>query len=251
MTTEQPEALRLENIRIDGGTQPRVEIDQKVVADYADLYANGVNLPPVTVFFDGTSHWLADGFHRYWATKKIDCEVIFADVHQGTQRDAILYSAGANAAHGLRRSNADKHRAVMMLLEDEEWSQWSDREIARRCGVVHRTVSDARRSLTGENRQSESSDRKYIHNKSGKPARMNTSKIGRSSTSKRRKPKPGEIAPNARKPVRGIERLRPKTAIEIPHDPQRACRTIVSALGYDFARALASELSTYLEGASS
>ncbi|MGT2479599.1 hypothetical protein ACU4GR_13540 [Methylobacterium oryzae CBMB20] len=32
------------------------------------------------------------------------------EVRQGGLRDAILHSAGANAAHGLRRTNADKRR---------------------------------------------------------------------------------------------------------------------------------------------
>ena len=123
MTTET-QNLTLDQIRIDGGTQPRVAIDEHIVAEYADLYANGVNLPPVTVFFDGATYWLADGFHRYWANKRIDCEYVFADIHQGTQRDAILHSVGANADHGLRRTNADKRKAVLTMLEDEEWSGW-------------------------------------------------------------------------------------------------------------------------------
>ena len=134
MTTET-KTLKLEQIRIDGGTQPRVAIDEQVVADYAELYGSGFNLPPVTVFYDGVNYWLADGFHRYWANKKIDCEYVFADIRQGTQRDAILYSVGANASHGLRRTNADKRKALLIMLEDEEWSQWSTREIARQCGV--------------------------------------------------------------------------------------------------------------------
>jgi len=35
----------------------------------------------------------------------------------GSVRDAILFSVGANAARGLRRAN--KHRAVLLLWEDE------------------------------------------------------------------------------------------------------------------------------------
>jgi hypothetical protein len=41
----------------------------------------------------------------------------------------------------LRRTNADKRKAVKTLLEDEEWSKWSDREIARQCEVSHPFVS--------------------------------------------------------------------------------------------------------------
>ena len=40
MTTEiQIQTLKLDQIRIDGGTQPRVAIDEQVVAEYAELYA--------------------------------------------------------------------------------------------------------------------------------------------------------------------------------------------------------------------
>ena len=40
-----------------------------------------------------------------------------------------------NADHGKRRSNADKRRAVEMMLKDSEWGKWSDREIAAKCAV--------------------------------------------------------------------------------------------------------------------
>lgn len=63
-------------------------------------------------------------------------------MRQGGLRDAILHSVGANATHGLRRTSADKRRAVAILLEDELVSTdpemgapWSNREIARRCAV--------------------------------------------------------------------------------------------------------------------
>ena len=49
MTTE-PQNLKLDQIRLDGGTQPRVTISEKIVAEYADHYGSGVDLPPVTVF---------------------------------------------------------------------------------------------------------------------------------------------------------------------------------------------------------
>ena len=56
-------------------------------------------------------------------------------MRQGTLRDAILFSVSANASHGLRRTNEDKRRAVLTLLNDPTWVQWSDREIARHCRV--------------------------------------------------------------------------------------------------------------------
>jgi len=153
MTSHETKTLRLDQIRIDGGTQPRVAIDEQVVAEYADLLANETKLPPVTIFFDGAAYWLADGFHRYWANKRGNCESVLADVQQGTQRDAILYSVGANTDHGLRRTNADKRKAVLTLLEDEKWSQWSNREVAKQCGVSEITVRRTRESLTATKSQ--------------------------------------------------------------------------------------------------
>ena len=241
--------MELDQIRIDGDTQPRVAIDEQVVAEYAELYSTGVDLPPVTVFFDGAGYWLADGFHRYWANKRISCDYVFADVHPGTQRDAILHSVGANAAHGLRRTNADKRKAVLTLLKDKEWSEWSDNDIAKRCGVDHKTVSSYRASLgnfPSEDPPAGPSNRTY-KTKHGTIATMNTAKIGRKRRSAR--PRHGGISPDAMKPTRGHSVHQSKTALELPHDPQWACRTIVSAMGHDFARALVKELTTYLEGA--
>jgi hypothetical protein len=104
----------------------------------------GTKFPPVVVFYDGKSYWLADGFHRRDAAIQAGLDDLLADVKQGTLRDAILYSVGVNSSHGLRRTNEDKRRAVMRLLEDDEWSKWSDREIARRCAVSNHFVSDIR-----------------------------------------------------------------------------------------------------------
>jgi hypothetical protein len=121
-----------------------------VIREYAQEMLQGVAFPPVTLFYDGTNYWLADGFHRYYAAKQNGSEMVAADVKQGTRRDAVLYSVGANARHGLRRTNADKRRAVETLLDDPEWCLWSNREIARRCGVDEGTVRNYRVALSAE-----------------------------------------------------------------------------------------------------
>jgi len=115
----------LSEIRIDGGTQPRTELNEDVIAEYAELLKEGAEFPAITVYFDGANYWLADGFHRYWAAKRANAELNINVIH-GSNRDAILHSVGANAKHGLRRSNQDKRKAVTTLLLDEEWYQWSD-----------------------------------------------------------------------------------------------------------------------------
>lgn len=137
--------LNIQAIRIDGGTQSREQINQDCVSEYAELVKDGVEFPPVQVFFDGNDYYLADGFHRYFAHLTAGKVSILATVNNGTLRDAILHSLGANANHGLRPSRADKRKAINTLLDDFEWSALADREIARICNVSHTLVAEVRR----------------------------------------------------------------------------------------------------------
>ena len=133
------ELVLLSDIRVDGGTQVREKVDSSTVVEYAEAMDHG-KFPPVVVFFDGATYWMADGFHRYFAGRKREQESVYADVREGTDRDALLYAIGANAQHGLRRTNADKRRAVRLVLEDEEWSRRSLSEISRMTGGVSGAV---------------------------------------------------------------------------------------------------------------
>lgn len=148
-TSEQVEVIHLNPhiIRMDGGTQPRSRIDPELVRQYRDALKNKAVFPPIVVFYDGEHYWLADGFHRVTVFRKQRRTKIPAEVHQGTRRDAILYSVGANAQHGRQRSHSDTRRAAMTLLTDPEWATWSDREIARRCRLSHTTVAKYRAEL--------------------------------------------------------------------------------------------------------
>lgn len=168
--------VNIADIRINGGTQSRAAINKEVVADYADAMDGGAEFPPLVVFFDGSSYWLADGFHRYEAFARSGAHDVPADIRQGSQRDAVLYSVGANAAHGLRRTNDDKRRAVMVLLNDPEWSKWSNREIARQCGVSERLVRDVRPIC---DKNADSAPRTVTRN--GTTYEQNTANIGSGS----------------------------------------------------------------------
>lgn len=148
--------IPVDRIRLDGGTQSRAAVDDRSVAQYAEAMQAGAVLPPIVVFHDGVDSWIGDGFHRVHAVRKNGGTMIDADVRTGTRRDAILFSVGANAQHdnaGLRRSNADKRRAVETLLADEEWSRKSDRWIAEKCGVHHVFVGKLRGEPTGDDHQ--------------------------------------------------------------------------------------------------
>ena len=171
----------------------------------------------------------------YWANKRGNCESIFAGVHQGTQRDAILYSVGANTNHGLRRTNADKRKAVLIMLEDEQWSQWSNREIAKQCGVGETTIRRVREGLSAPKAQIERKPPAVKYRRGGKTHTQSTSGRTRSR---------GPDSPN---PIRQPRPALAQTNINLPHDPACGARAIVSALGEDYAHNLIDSLTTYLQ----
>src|SRR5689334_7405553 len=140
-------AIFISTIRIDGGTQARSGIDDEVVANYAEALSNNAVYPLVVVFHDGRDYWLGDGFHRFHAHKHAGRDSILVEVHDGSQREALLYACGANAEHGLQRTIADKRKAVEMVLTDAEWGLWSDSDIARQCRVSRPFVQGLRKSL--------------------------------------------------------------------------------------------------------
>jgi hypothetical protein len=177
--------LQRTKIRTDGGTQPRASYHFGVAESYAEDMDAGAVFPPVTVFYDGTDYWLADGFHRLLAAEKLEQTEIEADVRQGTQQDAQWYSYSVNQTHGLRRTNDDKKRAVIAALSHPKGTEMSDNQIAAHCGVGQPTVSRYRAEL----------ETTYSKNKSpirtGKDGRTyNTANIG-----KKKKPQQSTPAP--------------------------------------------------------
>ena len=183
--------IKLGYIVADPDLQPRAGMYPDAIEDYASDMRRGDQFPPLTVFYDGKTYWLADGFHRYRAARAAGSKIILCAVRRGSKRDALLFSVSSNAAHGLRRSKADKRMAVTKLLEDKEWGKRSDREISRRCHVGHPFVAQLRNELavTG----SSSSERTY-RTKHGKVAKMKTKNIG----SKPKPAKPIMPPPNKR-----------------------------------------------------
>lgn len=208
---------RLNTIRIktNGGTQPRGKVDDDVVREYATALREGAVFPPVTVFYDGNDYWLADGFHRHAAHLEIDRFVIDADVRQGTRRDAVLFSVGANAAHGLRRSNADKRRAVETLLRDAEWGKWVDAEIARRAAVSPMTVGRIRQDLISNKVIDAPAER--VTSRNGTTYTQNTANIGQRPAAPAPAPVTVDAAPLAF--VEPATRIAPAAEFP-PHDPE-------------------------------
>lgn len=144
--------IAIANVRRDGGTQIRAGLDEDTVQEYTDLIKAGVKFPPIGVYQEGplqegTPFWLWDGFHRVEAYSRAGVERVHVEFRSGNRRDALRAACGANADHGLKRSNADKRRAVETFLSDPEWQQWSDGAIAKETNVSRQTVTNIRSEL--------------------------------------------------------------------------------------------------------
>lgn len=103
--------VKIDAITLDSDLQPRAEIDLATVQEYAQLMADGHAFPPLVVFSDGASGWLADGFHRYHAMRALnraECDCI---VHVGTKAEAVAFSLSANSGHGKQRVANDYRKA--------------------------------------------------------------------------------------------------------------------------------------------
>lgn len=138
--------LNLGALVLDPKLQSRTETNEQTIDDYADAIEMGDEFPPLLVYFDGTHYWLVDGYHRYHAHKKAGKAGVTCDVVNGTFTEAVLRAASVNTKHGMRRTHADKRKAVMTLLDDFQWSDWSNSEIARHCGVSPTFVANLRDS---------------------------------------------------------------------------------------------------------
>jgi hypothetical protein len=193
--------IQISDIVRDPRTQMREkELDPAVVNEYALAMENGDEFPDITVFSeDGKSapYYLGDGWYRTAAHEKSTPLLpIQANVRKGGLREAILFAVGANSAHGLRRTNADKRKAVKALLADDEWTGWADTVIAKRANVSQPFVSTLRRDFEKLVDEDKSSSQNVL---SAAPAK----RIGSDGVSRTvRKAKPKERKKTRRHPCR-------------------------------------------------
>ena len=147
-----PMILRLADIRLDGGSQLRVRLDDAAIADYVSALQSGVELPPVDVIDDGSVYWLANGFHRHEAHRGIGRGEIACEVKTGTRMDAIRFAAKSNTKHGVRLTDEDKRKKVWFFLDHlaELGVLDNDSEIARACLVSRPLVATVRAERAGQ-----------------------------------------------------------------------------------------------------
>ena len=113
------ENISIASVRVDGGTQMRVGISQATVDDYAEHLSEGVEFPPVVVFYDGSDYWLADGFHRLNAYNKTGFLDVPAEVRSGNRLEAVRFALKANATNGKPRSSDDMRRGYQVICANE------------------------------------------------------------------------------------------------------------------------------------
>ena len=151
---ETAELVPLALIRLDPGTQVRARIDEEVVGEYAQAMGKGAPFPEVTLVKETPYHFaIADGWHRVLAAKKLGRKHILARWTPGDRQTTLRIALRANAAHGLRRTNADKRRAVELALK--AFPRLSSRQIADLCAVSHFMVDAVRGADVAENATSD------------------------------------------------------------------------------------------------
>lgn len=141
---EKPSTIRLLHPR-DLRLSPfrcRVENDPRVIDEYAEAMLDGDLFPPLLGFRVEGHVEIVDGWLRVLAARQASIETLEVDVKLSTVRMAIASAAGANYAHGLRRTRRDKRASVTLLLDSVEFAKASQREIARLARVSHTFVNN-------------------------------------------------------------------------------------------------------------
>ncbi len=131
---------------IDRSIQMR-PVDDDLTDEYAESKAAGAILPDPLVCEvkdeeRGAVIYLVDGAHRLAAYIRLGILAVQCMVMFGTLKDAMLAAAACNVTHGLRRTIADKWRAVTMALSVVY--EWTDNRIAEHCGVSANFVATVR-----------------------------------------------------------------------------------------------------------
>jgi len=172
------EMIDLSLINLYQSIQSRKGLNMQALVEYEEVWKSGKKFPPVDLYFDGQSYWVGDGFHRIKSRLEANLRSnkIEAIVHQGGKRDAFLHSVGANSQHGVRCTNEDKRHAVTLLLQDDEWSQWSNCEIARKACVSECLVRSVRKEIFDS---SEDQPTKRLFTRNGKTYSQDSKNIGK------------------------------------------------------------------------
>lgn len=98
------------------------------------------DLPPIVVLEPGRV--VVDGLHRVMAARQLGRETIDGVAFTGTAEDAYVEAVRANVTHGKALTLEERRAAVRRILGTHP--DWSDRRVARVCGLAGHTVAEER-----------------------------------------------------------------------------------------------------------
>jgi len=245
--------VKLADIRIDGGSQQR-PLSQEALESYEERRLGGEEFPPVQTVFDGLHHWLWDGFHRVHVARKVGDKMIMVEITEGTQRDAVWLSFGANKSHGVPRVKGCTAEIIKKIFADPEWAKVPQTKIAQHVGVSPEFISKVRASINRLiDAQSEKADAddfpdapiKTVTRK-GKTYQMKVGQIGKAK--KPRAKKFGGIAKDAAVPIRKPGQMIPTLTVSIPlNNPDAAAGALLSNCEPAYLRAMVARITTVLD----
>lgn len=135
----------LEDVDLDHSPMVRADLRPEAIEEYAAIYKKDKKkLPPIDLFLNAGSqkYLIGDGMHRYQAMRTLSFKGCSANVRPGNYEDALKFALTANERHGIRRSQADKRRAVEEAIK--QWPKVSNVQIANLSSVDDHTVKAVR-----------------------------------------------------------------------------------------------------------
>ena len=143
---------------------PELQVrEKKEDPDHVEFLAEVINtkklLPRVKVIYvesgDHVGHLVVDGCHTVRAYIKAGRKKVPCTVRSGTWEEAVYVAAGSNQEHrGLKLTNADKRRAVEMLL-GTSYSKWGNEKIGEYIGVSGAFVAKIKDSAPEQTQHSD------------------------------------------------------------------------------------------------
>ncbi|MEU0084723.1 ParB N-terminal domain-containing protein [Streptomyces sp. NPDC006274] len=110
------------------------------------LAETDADLPPIVVHRQ--SMRVIDGMHRLEAARLRAARTIRVVFFDGDDEEAFVLAVETNIRHGLPLSLADRKAAALRIVKAHP--HWSDRAVAAKAGLTHKTVGLLRRRSTGE-----------------------------------------------------------------------------------------------------
>lgn len=132
-------AVEIGAIRTDGGTQVREALDEAWIGELSGLYDDGHEIDPILLVLDRAGvHWVADGFHRLEAQRRLGHSTVKAEVRDGPAATLDMAKMLASAANknGRPLQPGEKRRAILLARSTAEGRAMGVRELARHCGVT-------------------------------------------------------------------------------------------------------------------